>query len=103
MSATLTPSAGITITSVLMSGGPYANGEIRVLADDASYNTEWYAYTAPPLPPSGWPKANDPPVTAAPGQCWVMLKTSKPVNFPSNPISLNVVKGRRTRIVIDYP
>lgn len=100
-----TVNAGITITSSPLQGGPYANGQIKVVTDDPDYGTEWCPYrNVPPSNPSWRSTVTGPgnPGSFAPGKRFVMLQTNQPVNFPSNPVCVNVVAGRRTKIVISY-
>jgi hypothetical protein len=100
------PNAGITITSSKLNGGPYANGEIYVTANDPTYCTQWCPYktTLPtnPIWRETTPGANN-PGPFAPGSRFVRLKANRPVNFSSNPVSVNVVAGWRTKIAIVYP
>lgn len=103
---TMAPNAGITITSSQLSGGPYANGEIYVTANNATYGTQWCPYkTSLPANPIWRGTATGPgnPGTFAPGQWFVKLKANQAVNFPSNPVSVNVVAGCRTTIAVTYP
>ena len=100
------PNAGITITSSQLSGGPYANGEIKVIANNAAYATQWYAYQGSPSSNPIWlPTTNSPgnPSQYAPGAWMVMLKANQPVNFQSNPVAVTVVADRRTRVAVTYP
>ena len=106
--ATAGPNAGITITSVKLSGGPYANGQIYVTTNNANYGTQWSSYQgAPPAPRNmiwhGTVAGPDNPGTCAPGQTFVQLKANQPVNFASNPVSVNVAAGYRTKIAVTYP
>lgn len=100
------PNAGITITSSQMSGGPYANGEIKVIANNAAYGTQWCPYQgSPPSNPVWHTTANAPgnPDSCPPGGWLVMLKANQPVNFQTNPVPVTVVAGYRTRVAVTYP
>ncbi|MEO7319587.1 MAG: hypothetical protein ABIZ56_11410 [Chthoniobacteraceae bacterium] len=99
------PNAGITVTSSQLTGGSFANGEIKVIATDASFGTQWSPYKgSPPTNPVWRSTANvtGNPGTFAPGAWMVMLKANKPVAFQSNPVPITVVAGRRTRIAVTY-
>ena len=100
-----TVNAGITITSSPLQGGPYANGQIKVVTDDPDFGTEWCPYrSVPPSNPIWRSTVTGPgnPGSFAPGKRFVMLQANQPVNYPSNPVCVNVVAGRRTKVVISY-
>lgn len=98
--------AGITIVSIQLNGGPYANGEIKVIANNAAYGTQWCPYQgSPPATPIWRSTATGPgnPGTFAPGAWMVMLKANQPVNFQNNPVAVTVTAGYRTRVSVTYP
>ena len=100
------PNAGIIVTSSQMSGGPYTNGEIKVIANKAAYATQWCPYQgSPPSNPIWLPTTNSPgnPSQYAPGAWMVMLRANQAVNFQSNPVAITVVGDQRTRIAVTYP
>ena len=100
------PNAGITVTSSQLSGGGFANGEIKVIATKDSYGTMWCPYKgSPPAAPVWRSTANvtGNPGTVAPGAWMVMLKANQTVIFQNNPVSVTVVAGHRTRIAVTYP
>ena len=100
------PNAGITITSSALSGGPYANGEIKVVTNKAAYGTQWHPYHGtPPASPIWHGTTTGPgnPFAVAPTSYLVVLKANQPVNFSANPVSVTVVAGYRTRIAVVYP
>lgn len=98
--------AGITITSSQLPGGPFSTGEIKVIATNASFGTQWYAYqgTLPSNPV--WHETTNVagnPSTFAPGSWLVMLRANQAVDFQSNPVSVTVVASYRTRVAVMYP
>ena len=100
------PNAGITITSSALSGGPYANGEIKVITNKAAYGTQWHPYHGTPPPVPVWHETTTGPTNpfaVAPTSYLVELKANQSVNFASNPVSVTVVAGYRTRIAVVYP
>ena len=100
------PNAGITVTSSTLAGGPYANGEIKVISNNAAYATQWCPYRGtPPTNPVWRDTATGPnnPGQFLPVQWLVMLKANQAVNFALNPVSVTVVAGQRTRISVTYP
>ena len=100
------PNAGITVTSSQLTSGPYANGEIKTVANNATYRTQWHAYQGSPPQNPNWRETTTVPGnpgTFAPGSWKVMLKANQPVNFATNPVSVTVVAGYRTRVAVAYP
>lgn len=100
------PNAGITVTSSQLPGGPYSNGEIKVIDNNPAYGTQWCPYQGTqPSNPIWRSTATVPgnPGTFVPGSWKVMLKANQPVNFQPNPVLVNVVAGYRTRIAVTYP
>lgn len=98
--------AGITITSSQLPGGPFSTGEIKVIATNASFGTQWYAYQgSPPSNPVWHEPTNVPgnPSTFAPGSWLVKLRANQAVDFQSNPVSVTVVASYRTRVAVMYP
>ena len=100
------PNASITVTSSQLSGGPYTNGEIKVIATNADYDTKWCPYQgSPPTNPVWRSTATVPgnPGAFAPGAWMVMLKANQTVSFQTNPVPVTVVAGYRTRVAVTYP
>ena len=99
------PNAGITVTSSQLAGGPYANGEIKTIANNAIYGTQWCAYQGSfPTNPIWRPTTNTTsnPGTFAPGTWKVQLMANQAVTFATNPVTVAVVAGYRTRVAVAY-
>lgn len=97
------PNAGITKTSTQMSGGPYANGQIKVTANKATYATQWYAYMGAPPGTPIWRDTTS-VATCAPGAWMVMLKANTAVTWnPSVPTAVTVVAGYQNVLAVTYP
>ena len=99
------PNAGITVTSSKLPGGP-PNGEIKVIASNATYGTQWCLYQgSAPSNPVWRETTNVPgnPSPCAPGPWMVKLKANQSPNFQSNPVPVTVVAGFRTRVAVVYP
>ena len=96
------PNAGITKTSTQMSGGPYANGQVKVTANNAGYATQWYAYMGPPPPVPIWHDTNY-IATCAPGSWMVMLKANTAVTWnPAVPTPVTVAAGYQNVLAVTY-
>ena len=100
------PNASITVTSSQLSGGPYTSGEIKVIATNAAYGTQWCAFQGGTPSNPIWRETTNVtgnPGTFTPGSWKVMLKANQSVTFQSNPVSVSVVAGYRTRVAAGYP
>ena len=85
-----------------MSGGPYANGQIKVTANNAAYGTQWYAYLGVPPGNPIW-RDTTYVATCAPGTWMVKLKANTTVTWTAtNPTPVTVVAGYQNVVAVTY-
>lgn len=99
------PNAGIIIASFPLGGGPYDNGQIKVVTNNAAYGIEWCPYQGSfPTTPIWRSSVTGPgnPGTFSPGPWMVKLRANQPVTFQVNPVAITVTAGNLTRVGVSF-